>query len=166
MLMNKRTKTKLNKSYPKTGFTLIELLVVMAILAILATVGLASFRTTQMKGRDARRKNDLGQIQKALEMYYNDDGQYPLTGGLPGGGGSWEVDGETLYMKEVPEDPKWGDYQYASAGGSDYRLYARLENTNDSCFANPGRCNLDGFDGTSCGDSECNYMVTSPNISL
>jgi len=164
--MNKRTKTKLNKSYPKPGFTLIELLVVMAILAILATVGLVSFRTTQMKGRDARRKNDLGQIQKALEMYYNDYSSYPLTGTLPGGGGKWEDDEGTLYMKEVPEDPKFGNYQYASADGSDYRLYARLENTNDSCFtADPNRCNLDGFDGTDCGGDKCSFMVTSPNIS-
>ncbi|MGB9706948.1 MAG: type IV pilin protein, partial [Microgenomates group bacterium] len=62
---------------PKFGFTLIELLVAVAILGILATVGLGSFQSSQMKGRDARRKSDLSQIQKALEMYYNDKGAYP-----------------------------------------------------------------------------------------
>jgi len=67
------------------GFTLMELLIVIAILGLLATIGLGSFRTSQMKGRDAQRKSDLSQIQKALEMYYNDYSGYPaaITGGSP-----------------------------------------------------------------------------------
>ena len=69
----------------KKGFTLIELLVVIAILGLLATVGLSSFRTSQLKGRDSKRKSNLSQIQKALEMYYNDYGQYPDVGDYPAG---------------------------------------------------------------------------------
>ncbi|MCX6726097.1 MAG: prepilin-type N-terminal cleavage/methylation domain-containing protein [Candidatus Shapirobacteria bacterium] len=139
------------------GFTLVELLVVMAILGLLATIGLGSFMSTQIKGRDSQRKSDLGQIQKALEMYYNDYGQYPDS--LPAGGSSWEDTKGTLYMKAIPADPKFGNYAYSS-NGSSYRLYARLENTQDSCFTN-GLCKDYGL---LCGTANCNYAMSSQNI--
>ena len=144
----------------KTGFTLIELLVVMAILGLLATVGLSSFRNAQIKGRDAQRKSDLSQIQRALEMYYNDKGYYPDE--LPAGGSEWRdpevVDG-ALYMKALPEDPRGGDYCYESDGSS-YQLYAKLENANDPAIERT--CP----EGCSCGgDSDYNYKVESENAS-
>lgn len=149
---------------PSWGFTLIELLIVMLIIGLLATIGLGSFRTSQIKARDAQRKHDLIQVQKALEIYYNDYGGYLLTDEFPDGGGSW-TDDETVYLKEVPTDPRFGDYPYASGDGTDYRLYARLENTNDPCFRSGGSaCSTDGYDGTECGGEPCNYRVTSPNV--
>ena len=54
------------------GFTLIELLVVITIIGILATFIVASFTSAQRKGRDARRKNDLDAVKKALELVKND----------------------------------------------------------------------------------------------
>jgi prepilin-type N-terminal cleavage/methylation domain-containing protein len=62
------------------GFTLIELLVVIAIIGILASVILASLNTARAKARDARRVEDLGQIQVALEYYYDANGSYPIGG--------------------------------------------------------------------------------------
>ncbi|MCG2691197.1 prepilin-type N-terminal cleavage/methylation domain-containing protein, partial [Microgenomates group bacterium] len=44
------------------GFTLIELLVVIAIIGILSSVGLSTFTTAQIKGRDAKRKTHLSQL--------------------------------------------------------------------------------------------------------
>ena len=67
----------MKKVYKNFGFTLIELLVAITILSILAIIGLASFRTAQVKARDSRRKNDLEQLQRAMEMYLNDFGVYP-----------------------------------------------------------------------------------------
>ncbi len=61
------------------GFTLIELLVVIAIIGILSSVVLASLNSARRKARDARRISDMGQLQLALEMYYNDNTAYPLT---------------------------------------------------------------------------------------
>jgi len=141
-----------------SGFTLMELLIVMAILGLLATIGLGSFRSSQMKGRDAQRKSDLGQIQKALEMYYNDYSGYPET--LPDGGGSWQDAKGTLYMKEVPKDPKDFDYCYETeANQTWYRIYAKLENNQDSGIAKTG-CSA----GCTCGgDNTYNYKVTSSN---
>lgn len=66
------------------GFTLLELLVVISIIAILITVGLTSFSTAQKKGRDAKRKSDIKEVQNALEQYYSVCGynyptpQYPV----------------------------------------------------------------------------------------
>ncbi|HUS59776.1 MAG TPA: prepilin-type N-terminal cleavage/methylation domain-containing protein [Nevskiaceae bacterium] len=148
----------------KKGFTLIELLVVMAILGLLATIGLVSFRTAQLKGRDARRKHDLEQIQKALEMYFNDKGQYPVPT-IPSGGGYWQdtdvVDG-ALYMKKVPSDPKGGNYCYTSdVNGGYYKLYAQLENENDPGCLNDGDCLTE----RACGAGTYNYGVSSSNES-
>lgn len=146
----------------KHGFTLIELLVVMAILGILAAIGLGSFRTAQMKGRDAVRKHDLEQIEKALEMFYNDNGRYRTsTEGLPSG--EWRSPEGTLYIKEIPSDPKIGAYPYESDDdGKCYKIYARLENTQDRCFTTkPTYCT---DHGTTCGGASCNYVVTSQNV--
>lgn len=161
----------------KRGFTLIELLVVIAILGILSTVGLSSFTSSQTKGRDARRKTDLANIQKALEMYQNDYGLYPLSESglikvdettiLSWSGKSEFSDAKgTVYMKELPNDPSsFLSYFYLSSDGTFYKLYAKLENTNDLCFSSSSSCSLTGFEGTNCGGSTpCNYVVTSSNV--
>lgn len=49
------------------GFTLIELLIVIAILAVLSTMGFATFRGVVGRGNDARRLEDLKAIADALE---------------------------------------------------------------------------------------------------
>jgi len=144
----------------KTGFTLIELLVVIAILGILATIGLGSFQSSQMKGRDAQRKSDLGQIQRALEMYYNDKGRYPDK--IPSSGEEWADRGGALYMKSVPGDPRGGDYCYETdlGVGTFYKLYAKLENIKDPAIEKTGCANC----LCSCGGQAgyC-YKITSPN---
>ena len=60
-----------------SGFTLIELLVVIAIIGILSSVVLASLNSARGKARDARRMSDIGQLQLALEFYYDTNGTYP-----------------------------------------------------------------------------------------
>ena len=140
----------------KEGFTLIELLVVVVILGLLMTLGIGSFQSSQIKARDARRKNDLAQVQRALELYFNDYNQYPDSSDLPLSGGPWEDDNETLYLKEFPQDPRFGNYNYVLGGsGASYQLYARLENVRDPAIGT--------YAGISCGDEDCNYGVASSN---
>jgi len=136
------------------GFTLIELLVVIAILGILATVGIGSFQSSQIKGRDAQRKHDLGQIQKALEMYYNDYKTYPDAINF---GATWEDAQGTIYIKTVPNDPKGCSYKYVQkSSGIGYALYARLENLQDK--------SIKSYTESCCGTNDCNYAVASTNV--
>jgi general secretion pathway protein G len=149
----------------RRGFTLIELLVVMAILGILAVVGLRSFRSSQMKARDAQRKNDLGQMQRALEAYYNDKGVYPAETDLPAAGAIWQdnIDGGALYMKAIPTDPKGGAYDYQTdANQTAYKILTHLENLND-----PSLLDCDEVTSGLCGtDLTCNFGVASSNMTL
>lgn len=136
------------------AFTLIELLVVIAILGVLATVGLASFRTAQMRGRDTQRKSDLKQLSNAVELYYQDYKRYPLASALVAG--AEFTDGKTTYIKKVPQDPAGGQYVYLVSGsGSKYQLFARLENSEDK--------NIIAGITVSCGTATCNFAITSPN---
>lgn len=114
------------------GFTLIELLVVILILGILAGLISGNFFTSLKKGRDAKRKGDLEQIQRGLEMYYEDKKAYPIFT-FPFGGKLCENNpcgaSDKVYMQRVSNDPVSGkNYEYISSTGTDYKLFACLEN--------------------------------------
>jgi len=148
----------IKKNFDLRGFTMIELLVVMAILGILAVVGLSFFRTSQLKSRDAKRKSDLEQVQRALEMYYNDNGNYPAS--LTNWGEIFSSDGTvngTVYMKELPKDPSGNpEYCYIKIDSPvSYKLYAKLENSQDPRILSPRSCggNTNAY----------NYGVSSSN---
>jgi len=85
------------------GFTLIELLVVIAIIGLLSTLSIVALNQARARSRDARRIADVKQIQTALEMYYNDMGQYPPTAQITAG--SAIATGTTIYMDIVPKPP-------------------------------------------------------------
>ena len=63
----------------KKGFTLIELLVTIVIIAMLSAIVMAALSNSRSKSRDARRISDIGQIQLALELYYDGHRSYPST---------------------------------------------------------------------------------------
>lgn len=72
------------KNFYQRGFTLIELLVVIAIIAILVTIGLATFRNAQNRARDAQMISGVRSMQAIVEQHYAQTGSYPAeSGGLP-----------------------------------------------------------------------------------
>lgn len=142
------------------GFTLIELLIVMGVVGILASVLIIAINplTQLQKSRDSQRKSDLEQVQRALEVYYNDTGSYPAAATVTFGS-AWGT-----YMAKVPQDPVAGrNYAYkVAAGNQSYWLYASLERST----TDPQRCSVSpcaNSSGVSCGAGGCTYGVSSPN---
>lgn len=158
----------------RRGFTLIELIVVMGVLAIFSSFLVATLNPMEQfkKTSDSQRKNDLVQIQRALEVYYQDFGKYPdstdykivYNSSTLGWGSAWAP-----YMNFLPKDPSASrSYIYVvSPNGQSYWIYASLERGGKD----PQACNSDGSacsnvpGGVTCGSGICNYGVSSPNVS-
>jgi prepilin-type N-terminal cleavage/methylation domain-containing protein len=117
------------------GFTLIELLVVIAIIVILATLAMTSYRTANVRARDARRAADMEQVRSALELYRSDtslNGDYPNGGSIPStcavlGDPSSTGFGEMIQILFNEDywpvathdgDPTTFEYEYCSDGAS------------------------------------------------
>lgn len=130
------------------GFTLIELLVVIAIIGVLASVVLASLNTARKKARDARRVADIKQIQLALELYFDSQGNtYPATVAALV---------TNNYLPTEPKDPLTAAiYPYAFCSATSYHLGATMEQTGGSALAsdidkeNAVLCAGDAVDGLS-----------------
>jgi general secretion pathway protein G len=78
------------------GWTLIELLVVVSLIFILATMGMAQYRTSVVHAREATLKEDLFRMRDAIDQYYADKGKYPET---------LEALVSDGYLRKIPEDP-------------------------------------------------------------
>jgi len=148
----------------KQGFTLMEILIVIAMLGILATIIFGTYLNSLKKGRDSRRKQDLEQVSRALELYYSEQGQYPAEIEVIFGEklDNPDSDDENIfYMKLLPTDPTSGyDYIYKTTDQQDYQLYSCLENDQDLDY-NDGEFGY-GFEcGASC--QYCRYGIASPN---
>jgi len=142
----------------------------MVILSLLALLLSGSFTTTLKRGRDAQRKNDLSQIQKALEIYYEDERHYPTFDIFSAATNSQLctteacAPTETKYMIKVSKDPTSSTYKYSyEPTGTYYYLYSYIENEQDqgagvsiTGFTNDAKCN-------EAGDVVCRYYVMSSN---
>jgi prepilin-type N-terminal cleavage/methylation domain-containing protein len=140
----------MNQSKEKMkGFTLVELLVVVAIIALLASIILASINTARAKSRDSRRLEDLHTMQIALDLYFNVNGSYPIPfpyclpdpwnpvmgwASLHTGYTTCWTNLQTSlapYIKTLPQDPapqNGDDYFYgAFKNGQGYELLTWLE---------------------------------------
>lgn len=78
------------------GFTLIELMVVMAIITILAGIGVASYTNSITRSKEAVLREDLFRMRDALDQYYADKGKYPS---------SLEDLVQEKYLRAIPVDP-------------------------------------------------------------
>ncbi len=152
-----------------------EIMIVVAIMGVLAALLTGNFITSLKKGRDARRKADLEQSQRAIELYYEDKRAYPSWNIFAASADKLcetEACGATkVYMEKLPTDPSAArSYSYAVRSDNQaYKIFACLENTQqilpyDTIANSPGcitQCKL-----SSGAAADCVWAVTSPNISL
>ena len=169
-----------------SGFTLVELLIVIGVIGIMA-VGLMylidPFGQIQ-KANDAKRKSDLEQLQRTLEIYYNDNGKYPPSSGstvIAPCTGTYRINPSTgcqewgtswtVYNTTLPKDPTSSTRNYvyfASSDGQSYWIYASLERRSDPQACNGGAAcsglSTNLIPPTACGTT-CNFGASSPNVS-
>lgn len=163
-------------------------MVVIILISILIAGSISIFDPFSQisKAKDAQRKNDLAQVQRALENYYHDNGKYPLSSAVDPKYRITNLAGQTVewgatnpnfspYMTILPKEPSGNKYYVYFSKGQSYYLYANL----DRGGKDPGACNggnscsafsmsiADFPPDTACGgtNAKCNYGVTSPNVS-
>jgi general secretion pathway protein G len=78
------------------GFTLIELLIVIALISILATMGVVQYKNSVNSTKEAVLHTDLFRMRDAIDQYYADKNKYPA---------SLDVLVSDGYMRKIPEDP-------------------------------------------------------------
>ncbi len=161
----------------KKGFTLIELLIVIAIIGMLSAMLVPNFMGARERARDTQRKSDLKQIQKAFEMYKQDQTpeDYPdptvIGSTLPTDGYCFNstspylksscASGDTIYMSKFPIPPSSGEYYtYTHTTGTlIYTVCACLENKADPDGSST--CTACSYD-SGCSTSKKCYIVTQP----
>jgi prepilin-type N-terminal cleavage/methylation domain-containing protein len=137
---------KLNKE----GFTLIELLVVIAIIGILASIVLVSLNDARNKGYDTEVKSEIAQIKNAMEICYDDNGEY---------GDYCDTAVELGTTSITPPGCSDGAYFIATTGQG-YKIYAHLcsDNTQGWCADSSGVSKSSLFSTVAGGaSSTCNF---------
>jgi len=108
----------------KLGFTLIELLVVVAILGILAAVGIRAYQGYVSSAKKKSAQNIMMQISLGQVEYYSDNGQYYATSTCkPDDKSSNQIEKNLLGGADsINEDV--GYYMCAKKSTSDYEIVA------------------------------------------
>jgi general secretion pathway protein G len=78
------------------GFTLIELMVVVALISVLAGMGVVTYRTSVQRTKEAVLREDLFRMRDAIDQYYADKAKYPA---------SLEALVTDGYLRQIPKDP-------------------------------------------------------------
>lgn len=117
------------KNKQQAGFTIVELLIVIVIIGILAAITIVAYNGIQERGRYSAMQQDINSLNKAIQLYYADNGNYPYSGATGG-----NVSGTTLaipgliptYIAKAPTMPNdgiGGYYAYIwSTNGANYKI--------------------------------------------
>lgn len=123
------------------GYTLIELMITVAIIGILASIGVSAFQTYSVRAQVSEGLTLSGPLQTAVAEYYNDRGAFPADNAdagalaansytgkfvasvsvsgavisvLYGNGASARINGETLELTAIPD---LGSLSWSCASG-------------------------------------------------
>ena len=86
------------------GFTLIEILIVVAIIALLAAIGIPQFIAYSNRAVDAQMKSDLRNAAVAVESYYAKKAVYPANMNEVEGFGFQPTAGVTLSLNMLSQN--------------------------------------------------------------
>jgi type IV pilus assembly protein PilE len=103
----------------RNGFTLIELMIVIAIVAILASVALPSYREYIRRGQVQEAFGNLADYRVKLEQYYQDFRGYGDSGGAVCANGA----NAPAWGNFVPSGAKYFSYACALGGVADNQSY-------------------------------------------
>ncbi len=128
----------------KNGFTLIELLVVISIIGFIAVASMIAFNSARMGSRDAQRIANIGQISKALDLYYDKYSHWPDPSSdacsegwdegfceEDGGDGFIQALENEGFVSKTPSDPS-----FSGAQALKYYVY---EEGSEGCDSNKGK---------------------------
>lgn len=142
--------------YSTKGFTLFEMILVLAILALLFTISykVMSPVTSRNKATDTKRISDISNLDRAINEYRLDAGNYPgtsdvlyLSNVIPAGSANvysalsgWIPADLRGYLSKYPTDPVNDDtYRYKyTHNNSTYEISARLEQLLDEAGSDGG----------------------------
>jgi prepilin-type N-terminal cleavage/methylation domain-containing protein len=79
LILESRGNKKLGNKKSLTGFTLIELLVVISVIGFIASVLIVKFHTAKLANADVIRYQNIHTMQKAVELYFQDNAKYPTS---------------------------------------------------------------------------------------
>lgn len=141
------------------GFTIVELLIVIVVIAILAAIAIVAYGGIQDRANFTKSQSDLNALNKAIQLYYIDNGTYPSsTSGCTNGWCGWDqatndnfIPGLVPnYIASTPQLPTSfasnNTYLYSSTTGTTYRLMrykadtaglSTIERTNNPLLASP-----------------------------
>ncbi len=105
------------------GFTIVELLIVIVVIAALAAITVVAYSGIQQRALFSSYQSDIKLLDKAIKMYYADNGTYPYSGASGScwtnqttGTGNFIAGLAPTYISKIPDVP-------AHNGGSNYYAY-------------------------------------------
>lgn len=160
------------------GFTLMELLIVIIIIGILATMAFVMLGSVRTQARDVKRVADIKTIHTALDLYYHDEGHYPIADAYlddpvadPDGPDNLVdefIVGQPLtsstgitYLNKIPGNPtptadgtceEGNEYEYISTDGQSYSIKFCLGSDTGSAGA--------GINYSTAEDPMCTFNCT------
>jgi len=124
------------------GFSLTEIITTIGIISAISTVSATQLDDVIEAARDAQRKANTRQVQTALNLYYDEHLEYPVSISNEPTQNAWEnmalvlEDPNNTFMPEVPLDPL-NDEKYNFKYWSDGQTFKITFETEDPDDASP-----------------------------
>lgn len=133
--------------HKQTGFTIVELLITIVVIGVLAAITIVAYNGIQQRANFSKMRSEVASINKTIQLYYADNGSYPVTPAGASGqacNGNWcgwlHSTGDNFipglspkYIAAIPQLPislpNSDTYLYRSPLGTDYKLIRLVAGT-------------------------------------